>query len=134
MSEITRRQLLAFFGAAAAVQATPALLRPLRPAAGLAEAAWAGAFTPVRVPHPLPIYQTHSSFLGTGLGSGQILPPSPSPSLAAYTVIDDVVVSPELQAYVIVRWGDRVFPDRHDYVGYNCDYTAFFPLHDNSVL
>src|SRR4029077_7739998 len=39
MSEITRRQLLAFFGAAAAAQATPALLRPLRPAAGLAEAA-----------------------------------------------------------------------------------------------
>jgi hypothetical protein len=60
MSEITRRQLLAFFGVAAAVQATPALLRPLRPGAGLAEAAWAGAFTSVRVPHPLPIYQTHS--------------------------------------------------------------------------
>ena len=44
MSEIARRQLLAFFGAAAAAQATPALLRPLRSAAGLAEAAWAGAF------------------------------------------------------------------------------------------
>lgn len=135
MPEITRRQLLAFLGATAAVQAAPALLRRTLPGTGasLAEAAWTGAFTPVRVPHPLPIYQSRSSFLA-GLGVGQILLPSADPSLATYTVIDDIVVSPELQAYVIVRWGDRVFPDLDDYVGYNHDYTAFFPIHGKSAV
>jgi secreted PhoX family phosphatase len=42
--------------------------------------------------------------------------------------VDDVVVPPEFERYVIVRWGDRVFPGQDDYVGYNHDYTAFIPL------
>jgi len=43
-------------------------------------------------------------------------------------VIDDVVVPPEYERYVIVLWGDRVFPHADDYVGYNADYTAFLPI------
>ncbi|MGH8585334.1 MAG: alkaline phosphatase PhoX [Gammaproteobacteria bacterium] len=43
-------------------------------------------------------------------------------------MIDDVVIPPEYQRYVIVHWGDRVFPHADDYVGYNADYTAFLPI------
>jgi secreted PhoX family phosphatase len=32
---------------------------------------------------------------------------------------------PEYDRYVLVGWGDRVFPNPDDYFGYNCDYTAF---------
>jgi secreted PhoX family phosphatase len=39
-----------------------------------------------------------------------------------------VVVPPEYERYVIVRWGDRVFPDPADYFGYNNDYTGFVGL------
>ena len=45
--------------------------------------------------------------------------------LAEYRVLDDVVVAPEFERYLIVAWGDRVFDDRDQYVGYNADYTAF---------
>ena len=45
--------------------------------------------------------------------------------LTSYSVVDDVVVPPEYERYVIVRWGDRVFPDPADYFGYNNDYTGF---------
>ena len=69
-----------------------------------------------------------ASFLATGPGAGESLPPAPGARLDAYTVIDDVVVPPEYERYVIVLWGDRVFPHADDYVGYNADYTAFLPI------
>jgi uncharacterized protein len=40
-------------------------------------------------------------------------------------VLDDVVVAPEFERYLVVAWGDRVFHDPDQYVGYNADYTAF---------
>jgi uncharacterized protein len=80
---------------------------------------------PVRLPHPLPIYKQQKSFLATGLEMGTLLPTSADTRLLSFTVIDDVVVPPEYERYVIVHWGDRVFPNRDDYVGYNADYTAF---------
>ena len=91
------------------------------------------SFTPVRLPHPLPIYQQHPSYLATGLSTGTVLPASSNTQLAAYTVIDDVVVPPEYERYVIVHWGDRVFQNPDDYVGYNADYTGFVPIgnHDD---
>jgi len=63
----------------------------------------------VRLPHPLPIYQQQPSFLATGTDQGQTLTPSDDTKLTSYTVIDDVVVPPEYERYVIVKWGDRVF-------------------------
>jgi secreted PhoX family phosphatase len=129
MSEITRRQLLTFLGASAAA----ATLGPSADLVGLgaaqAEAGGFGRFTPVRLPHPLPVYTKRESFLPTDGGDGVVLPPAKDPSLTTYAVVDDVVVPPEFERYVIVRWGDRVFPGPDDYVGYNHDYTAFFPLH-----
>lgn len=86
------------------------------------------SLTPIRLPHPLNIYTQHDSYLATGVDSGNVLPASSSPELTTYTVIDDVVVPPEYERYVIVGWGDRVFPDADDYVGYNHDYTAYIPL------
>jgi secreted PhoX family phosphatase len=88
-------------------------------------------FTPVRLPHPLPVYQQHQSYLATGLGSGTLLPAKNDTKLETYTVIDDVVVPPEYERYVIVHWGDRVFPNLDDYVGYNADYTGFVPMSDH---
>jgi uncharacterized protein len=128
MSEITRRQLLTFLGAGAAAAALGSSVDRLGLGAGQAEASGFGRFTPVRLPHPLPIYTKRRSFLPTGAGDGTIVPPAKDPSLATYTVLDDVVVPPEFERYVIVRWGDRVFPSAHNYVGYNHDYTAFIPL------
>jgi secreted PhoX family phosphatase len=86
------------------------------------------SFTPVRLPHPLPIYQKQVSYLPTGIGKGNILQPVSDAKLTTYTVLDDVIVPPEYERYVIVRWGDRVFPNKDDYFGFNCDYTAFVPV------
>lgn len=131
---VRRREILKFFGATAAGVFVEPLLSD-RLLGGALEAAANGkglSFTPVRLPHPLPIYQTHQSFLATGLnGAGTVLPAANNTKLASYTVIDDIVVPPEYKRYVIVRWGDRVFPDHDDYVGYNCDYTGFVPFDDD---
>jgi uncharacterized protein len=129
MSNLTfnRRQILKFLGAGAALF----VLGPPRARALLSSRGTPApplAVTPVRLPHPLPIYERMASFLATGLGAGESLPPAPGAGLDAYTVIDDVVVPPEYERYVIVHWGDRVFPDADDYVGYNADYTAFLPI------
>jgi secreted PhoX family phosphatase len=123
MPKLSRRQLLVFFGGGvgAAVLASivgrkivDRVVEPLK-------------FTPVRLPHPLPIYQQQESFLAR-IDQAEILGPSADTKLASYTVLDDVVVPPEYERYVIVRWGDRVFPDRAEYFGYNNDYTAFIPI------
>jgi uncharacterized protein len=131
MSNVTRRQLLAFFGASAATTViAPKVGEPLFGSdLSTAEAAVETplSFTPVRLPHSLPIYQVKNSFLATGLGQGRRLRAGRNLELPSYTSIDDVVVPPEYERYIIVRWGDRVFPDANDYFGYNCDFTAFIP-------
>ena len=128
MSKFSRRQLLAFFGASAgAAVFAPAFEKRFGSHWGVAEAAQPLKFTPVRLPHPLPIYQEQKSYLSTGIGQGSVLNPSNDVRLGQYTVIDDVVVPPEYERYVIVRWGDRIFPNPEDYFGYNCDYTSFIP-------
>lgn len=91
------------------------------------------AFTPVRLPHPLPIYQQLPSFLATGNGQGNVLKPSEDTRLTSYTILDDIVVPPEYERYVIVGWGDRVFSNPEEYVGYNNDYTGFVPLDSNRL-
>ena len=132
MSKFTRRQLLAFFGGTAAVAAfSPAIEKKLFATDGSIAQAVEGplSFTPLRLPHPLPIYTTKNSFLPTGInGEGTVVDASANTRLEAYEVLDDVVVPPEYERYVILRWGDRVFPDPNDYVGYNCDFTAFITL------
>ncbi|MBE9006327.1 PhoX family phosphatase [Fortiea sp. LEGE XX443] len=127
MSTLSRRQLLVFFGgSAAATVLGDNLLGGLSNFAGASTTPL--SFTPIRLPHPLPIYQTKSSFLATGIGQGQNIAPSASPNLPSYTVLDDVIVPPEYERYVIVGWGDRVFSNPDEYVGYNCDYTGFISL------
>jgi uncharacterized protein len=131
MSQISRRQLLFFF----AGSASAAILAPhlngkeamgksgigINPKSQL-------SFTPVRLPHPLEIYQTNKSYLHTDLGKGIVIDPAPNIKLTKYRVIDDVVVPPEYERYIIIRWGDRVFLNPEEYVGYNCDYTGFVPV------
>ncbi|NET30606.1 MAG: DUF839 domain-containing protein [Cyanothece sp. SIO1E1] len=135
MSKLTRRQLLIFFGSSAAATAlSPQITRGLtgrNPSLALAQSAGAAGFTPIRLPHPLPIYQTEASFLPTGVGTSTLLGPETDPKLTSYTVVDDVTVPPEFERYVIVSWGDFVFPNSEAYVGYNNDYTAFVPLNGN---
>lgn len=135
MSQFTRRQLLIFFGASAATTAlTPTLSHKIL-GGGNPEVAEAVGIrlTPVRLPHPLAIYQEKPSFLASEIGEGNVLVPSTNTRLPSYTVIDDVVVPPEYERYVIIAWGDRVYPDPNDYFGYNNDFTAFVPLDRRST-
>jgi secreted PhoX family phosphatase len=133
MSKLTRREILIFFaGTAGAAVFGDTILD------GVADRLQAEAksipldFTPVRLPHPLPIYQQVNSYLATGIGQGKVLKASRDAKLDTYNVIDDVVVPPEYERYVIVSWGDRVFPNPEEYFGYNCDYTAFIPIGKNT--
>ena len=130
MSKLTRRQLLIFFGASAGTAVlAPALGEKLfGSSSSVAQAVEPLKFTPVRLPHPLPLYQQQPSFLATGTEQGQTLSPSEDTRLTSYTVLDDVVVPPEYERYVIISWGDRVFPNQEDYVGFNSDYTGFVPI------
>ncbi len=131
MSKITRRQLLIFFGSSAATTVlAPALTQKLFGINSTsAEAVVPTSFTPVRLPHPLPIYRELPSFMPTAPGGqGTVMAASQDTRLTSYSVVDDVVVPPEYERYVIVRWGDRVFPDPADYFGYNNDYTGFVAL------
>ncbi|KAB8334242.1 PhoX family phosphatase [Scytonema tolypothrichoides VB-61278] len=131
MSKFTRRQLLAFFGASAgATVLAPAFGEKLFGSNVSIAADKVGPlkFTPVRLPHPLPIYTQQKSYLPTGIEQGNVLEPNGDARLNSYNVLDDVVVPPEYERYVIVRWGDRVFPNQEDYFGYNSDYTSFIPI------
>ncbi|MBX9252631.1 PhoX family phosphatase [Desmonostoc muscorum CCALA 125] len=127
MSTFSRRQILIFFaGSAGAAVLGDTILDGISSVAGANNTPL--SFTPVRLPHPLPAYQQQKSFLPTGIGQGQVLNASASAKLNSYNVLDDVVVPPEYERYVIVSWGDRVFPNNDDYFGYNNDYTGFIPL------
>lgn len=134
MSKFTRRQLLIFFGASAgAAVLAPALEDKLFGSnLSVTEASQPLKFTPVRLPHPLPIYQQQISYLPTAIGQGTVLNPSSDARLGQYNIIDDVVVPPEYERYVIVRWGDRIFQNQEEYFGYNCDYTGFVPVNGNN--
>jgi hypothetical protein len=133
MSNLSRRKLLIFFGSSAAATAlAPNLGHKFLNGAGPAEAASPLGLTPVRLPHPLSIYTEFSSYLPKAPGNGSILPAVADPSLTSYSIIDDVVVPPEYERYVIVRWGDRVFSNPEEYFGYNCDYTGYVPISGDS--
>jgi|GEM_PF-112151 secreted PhoX family phosphatase len=130
--DLSRRQLLAFFGVAAGTTALQLRFPGVAGALGQTEP-WnlprspflpPQGFTPIRLPHDLPIYLDRPSFLPTGIGTGSPVPAGDS-KRGSYTVIDDVVVPPEFERYVIVAWGDHVFPDPDEYLGFNADYTAF---------
>jgi len=130
MSTLSRRQLLIFFAGGAGVAVLGDAI--LDSVSSHTSAQTTLTFTPVRLPHPLPVYQQVNSFLPTGIGQGQVLNASSNTKLASYNVIDDVVVPPEYERYVIVGWGDRVFPNTDEYVGYNCDYIGFIPISRSS--
>src|SRR5215813_9064956 len=115
----TRRRFLTFLGGGTAAVA-------LAPTLAVAKGSH-GRLTPVRLPHVLPIYAERPSFLATGVGQGTVLEPTIDARLQDFTVIDDLVVPPEYERYIIVSWGDRVFLHKDDYVGYNNDYTGFVP-------
>jgi uncharacterized protein len=134
MSKLSRRQLLIFFGAGAGAAVLGPVLgeKPFGSNSSVAEAAEPLKFTPVRLPHPLPIYQQQKSYLPTGIGQGTTLNASSDTRLGQYNIIDDVVVPPEYERYVIVSWGDRVFPNPDEYFGYNSDYTGFVPIDGRS--
>ena len=136
MSKITRRQLLIFFGSSAATTVlAPQLTKTLFGINSTSAESIIGplSFTPLRLPHPLPIYREMPSFMPTGLnGEGTVMAASQDTKLTSYSIVDDVVVPPEYERYVILRWGDRVFLDPADYFGYNCDYTAFLPLRSSN--
>jgi secreted PhoX family phosphatase len=127
MSKLSRRQVLVFFaGSAGAAVLGDKIIDGV---SSIAEARIVPLrFTPVRLPHPLPIYQELDNYLPTGIEKGEVRKAAGDAKLSSYTVIDDVVVPPEYDRYVIVRWGDRVFPNNDDYVGYNCDYTSFVSI------
>lgn len=133
MNDLSRRGFLGFIGASAAASSAGGLFAQTAQAAPVPL-----SFTPVRVPFPLPIYTTNNNFLPTGLnGVGSLIASvetgGPAVELPTYTVIDDVVVPPEYERYIISAWGDRPFGNTaysttSDYVGFNCDYTGYVPL------
>ncbi|MDY6804890.1 MAG: PhoX family phosphatase [Cyanobacteriota bacterium] len=133
MSKLTRRQLLIFFGSsAAATVLAPKIDSKLfgsNPEIARAQASM--TFTPVKLASPVPAYKTMTSYVPLGIEQGSLLAASQDLNLSQYAYLDDVVVPPEYERYVIVRWGDRVFPDREEYFGYNCDYTGFVPINGN---
>ncbi|MGV0103703.1 PhoX family phosphatase [Nostoc sp. DSM 114160] len=127
MSKLSRREILIFLaGSAGAAILGDKLLNSF--ASGADAKTSSISFTPVRLPHPLPIYQQHKNFLPKRIDQGEVVYPSADIKLSNYNVIDDVIVPPEYERYVIVSWGDRVFPNKDDYFGYNNDFTGFIPL------
>jgi secreted PhoX family phosphatase len=119
--ELSRRQFLAFLGVTGGAAAADALLATTAVGAEVSVGDFLGrGATPVRLPHQLPIYVGRDSFLPTSGQVGDFGAP-----LTEYRVLDEVIVAPEFERYLVVAWGDRVFGDRDHYVGYNCDYTAF---------
>ncbi len=133
MSTLTRRQLLTFFGSSlAATVLAPKISSKLFGAnQEIANAQTSLSFTPLKLAHPLPVYQTTRSYLPLEIGKGGILAANEKLNLPIYNYFDDVVVPPEYDRYVIVRWGDRVFPNKEEYFGYNNDYTGFIPINNN---
>jgi uncharacterized protein len=120
--DLSRRRFIQFLGVAGGAAALTPVAEATSPDGFLGHRT-----TPVRLPHLLPIYQDRASFLPS---TGQVA--DFGAPLFQYTVLDDVVVAPEFERYLVVAWGDRVFHDRDQYVGYNADYTAFRSLRGRS--
>ena len=72
MSKLTRRQLLVFFGASAGSAAFAPILGE-KFFDSTVQAAERLKFTPVHLPHPLPIYQQQNSYYATGVERGNVL-------------------------------------------------------------
>lgn len=90
------------------------------------------SFTPLKLAHPLEAYQTNPSFVPLGIGGeGGTIEAGVDVALQSYQYFDDVIVPPEYERYVIVSWGDRVFPNPEEYFGYNSDYVSFIPINGN---
>jgi hypothetical protein len=67
MSKLSRRQILVFFaGSAGAAVLGDTIINSVSKIAGANKRPL--SFTPVRLPHPLPIYKQQKSFLPTGIG------------------------------------------------------------------
>lgn len=131
MSDLSRRQLLAFFGVGVGTAVLSDVVGEQFFGAS-AQSVSGLKFTPVRLPSPLPIYRTTPSFLATGFGGqGRIVEPSSDGRLTSYTVIDDMVIPPEYEYYLIIAWGDRVFPNPEEYVGFNADFNGYIPINGN---
>lgn len=130
MSRLTRRKLLMFFGCSAAATAlSPKIGNFLGGSSEIAQAQTGGlSFTPLKLAHPLEAYETNSSFLPT---TGTTIAAGENVAISNYTYLDDVIVPPEYERYVIVSWGDRVFPNTEEYFGYNSDYISFIPINGN---
>jgi secreted PhoX family phosphatase len=116
--DLSRRELLVFLGVAGAASAVDFGLADVVAADDGGGGLLRRGLTPVRLPHDLPVYARPSFLPGVGVGDF-------SASLPTYNVVDDVVVAPELERYVIVGFGDHVFANADDYFGFNCDYTSF---------
>ena len=134
MSILTRRKLLVFFGCSAAATALSTKIGNfLGSNSEVTNAKTEGlSFTPLKLAHPLEAYEQYSSFVPLGVG-GQGVTRGAGVDLAlqSYEYFDDVIVPPEYKRYVIVSWGDRVFPDPEEYFGYNADYVSFIPINGN---
>ncbi|MCS6771183.1 MAG: DUF839 domain-containing protein [Kiritimatiellae bacterium] len=117
MSDLTRRQFLKYVGAGAVATALGPGLGPLfRVRAAPAGNGWL-TWNPVPYPIPLP----------GDLGSAE----DDAARLAAFEIVDDVVVPRGFRYDVIAKWGDRFGPEdepeRQVVFGYNADFVALFP-------
>ncbi len=130
MSRLTRRKLLMFFGCSAAATAlSPKIGNFLGSSSEVAQAQTGGlSFTPLKLAHPLEAYENNPSFVPLGDGTVSTIGAGVDVALSSYQYFDDVIVPPEYERYVIVAWGDRVFPDSEEYFGYNNDYLSFIPI------
>ncbi|NER04451.1 MAG: DUF839 domain-containing protein, partial [Okeania sp. SIO3C4] len=134
MSRLTRRKLLMFFGCSAAATAlSPKISNFLGSSSEIAQAQTGGlSFTPLKLAHPLEAYQSNPSFVPLGVGGeGGNIEAGVDVALQSYEYFDDVIVPPEYERYVILAWGDRVFPNSEEYFGYNNDYISFIPINGN---
>lgn len=136
MSRLTRRKLLMFFGCSAAATAVAPKIGSsiFGTDSGIAQAQTGNSlsFTPLKLAHPLEAYENNPSFLPIGInGQGTTLAANQDMALQGYQYFDDVIVPPEYERYVIVKWGDRVFPNQEEYFGYNSDYISFIPINGN---
>jgi uncharacterized protein len=126
--DLTRKELLKFLGAGSVAVAIGPAITWRSANAALVD----GSITPVRLPNPLAVYSLGESFLPTGL-NGEGTTREFSDNLSEYKVIDDVVVAPEFERYILLTWGDQVFPQKDDYFGYNNDHTGFVPIDEKDL-
>lgn len=117
---VSRRSFLRYVGFGAATAAVGPALGPLaRPvAATMVDGAWCAAdgsplWAPVAYPLPLPDDADRND----------------AARLAAYDVVDDVVLPAGFRYEVVATWGDRFGPPGRQIVfGHNADYTGLVPV------